>query len=252
MGLLPSLPGPAPRQVSLLFRADAERLRRALPEGCTTPLHGPWALLELACALPPTERAGAEVALLAWRAPCIDVAGNRGTFVLERWTSARLGSGWPDRWVAQRLSSERGERHVTWDEEVGDLSVDVRAGSHRLCFGSTPVGRPTRSVFVTTRQAEAHLAEYASVLNPHPLGRILDRVGLQGGSQSLQPLSLHRLDVSSPTVTQDGGIADGWKIEFDSAFRITAVRRNLAPQTRTWRRTPARNEPSSSNALPLQ
>ncbi|MEO0649763.1 MAG: hypothetical protein AAFZ65_03690 [Planctomycetota bacterium] len=224
MGVLSAFPGPAQRQVTLLFRADTARADAALPDGLRALRLGAWALVELACAVPYAEGSSAEVALLAWRIAVERENGERGTWVVDRWTSARLGAGWPDRWVARHLSSDRGTRRAAWQEEVGRLSVDIRAGERRLSFGSTPVDRPTRSVFVTSRQAEAFLATTATVLNPHPLGRLLDRVALQGGERGLQALALHRLEIG-PTLHAEDPLHDLGELEFDSAFRLTSTRR---------------------------
>lgn len=254
--MLSPFQAPAKRQVSLLFRAAPDRLADLLPDGISPVECGHWGLLELACAVPKTERAGAEVALLAWRIPATDASGVPGAWVLDRWTSARLGSGWPDRWVAQRITGERGVRSAAWEEALDGLSLAVRAGERELGFSSTPVDRPSRSVFVTTGQAERFLAEHGSVINPHPLGRLLERVGLHGGAQALQPLSLHHLKVTPPTgfavVGTNGEVLDG--LELDSAFRLTdrrAIGSNVAERaTRSAPVAPLPSAPLASVGSP--
>ena len=86
------------------------------------------------------------------------------------------------------------------------------------------VDRPLRSVFVTSRQAEAFLATAATVLNPHPLGRLLDRVALQRGERGLQALAVHQLELARQGRGTDA-LAALEGLELDSAFRLTNTRR---------------------------
>lgn len=250
MGVLSAFPRSAQRQVSLLFRIDPSHADSGVPRGLHALRQGAWGLVELVCAVPYAEGSSAEVALLAWRLPVERQDGVRGTWVLDRWTSARLGSGWPDRWVARHISSERGSRRAAWQEEVGQLDVEVRAGQRRLSFSSSPVDRPTRSVFVTSRQAEAFLGDVTTVLNPHPLGRLLDRVALQGGERGLQALAVHRLEVATER-EESSALGFLGELEFDSAFRLTTTRPlgSSAPhtaRTRRMARESARLAPSTA------
>jgi hypothetical protein len=246
MGLLTPFAA-APRQASLLFRIDHGRTRALLPDDLTAARTGSWGLLELACVLPPTGPVGADVALVAWRVAVEREDGVRGTWVLDRWTSARLGGGWPDRWVTRRGGGTETDR-ADWREDAGSVELEVRSGDRRLDFSAAPVDRPERSVFVTARQAERHLSDYSTVLNPHPLGRLLDPLGAPRVGRGLQTLALHRLDFALPRAGDDA-LLDASQLELDSAFRLVTRRR--APSTRTNHRA----EPTSareSHPAPLQ
>ncbi|WP_145064384.1 hypothetical protein [Engelhardtia mirabilis] len=221
-----ALAGPPARQVSILYRAPARALREALPSDLTAVEREGWVLLELACAAPIDLPLGGDVALIAWRVPVSRADGARGLWVLDRWSSARIGAGWPERWGVPR-SAERPPRHSQWNETArGDLEVEVRSGPRRVCIRATPGPRTERSMFVSTRQAELFLAEGGRVLNPHPLSWLIDRQPLARGQVGLGPLIVHSLEVTAPN-----GIARRGELVLDCAFRVIDRRREGADAT---------------------
>lgn len=231
MGMLSAFAGPPQRQLSLLYRVRKSALLGALPDGLEPVEREGWVLLEMACATP-LDLPLSGVALIAWRTPVLLGNGSSGQWVLERWTSARLGAGWPDRWSSPATEGTDGSparRHALWvEDEAGELQVDVRSGRRRAALRATPTAGPERSLFLSTRQAEGYLAGCGGVINAHPLSWLIDRSALSKGQAGLTPLAVHSLDVSSPL-----GLS-GDDLELDCAFRVD-IRRRLSRAVRNAR-----------------
>ena len=220
--MLSAFAGPPQRQLSLLYRVRRHLLVDSLPDGLEPIEREGWVLLEFACATP-LDLPLSGVALIAWRAPVLLGNGSNGQWVLERWTSARLGAGWPERWSGAATAGEDRvpiRRHAQWVEnDVGELSVDVRSGQRRAALRATPTAGPERSLFLSTRQAETYLATCGSVINAHPLSWLIDRSALSKGQAGLTPLAVHSLDVTAPA----GFDPDA--LNLDCAFRVDVRRR---------------------------
>lgn len=225
MGMLSAFAGSPARQVSILYRAPSRALDAALPAGLEPVEREGWVLLELACATPIELPLAGDVALIAWRTPVRLEDGSQGLWVLDRWSSARLGAGWPERWSNAAPSQRRSQ----WcDEPNGDLRVEVRSGPRRVALRASPTPSLERSLFVTVRQAESFLAGCGPVVNPHAFSWLIDRTLLGRGHVGLGPLTVHSLEVTAPD-----GISDRRELELDCAFRVVDRRRDGAPERDT-------------------